>query len=258
MSHEVTRRALLGGAALLPAACAGAPPPPQGIQPLPTTSDLVLAPSEGLVVGAVAFALRDVPGMSRENLSRGDRSFNSLGRGFKFVFADAQERRYDLPVAPIGPAAVEASDAGATVYLTPFAFKLPAGTCRVLGTASFFFGSTPPGWWPDWLAPCEFDVAAGRVTYVGRLGRIQYRVHYPTPEERTAVCPEHRNLGNWTGRYPCHYDRLFVDDRADHDLPLIRRAYGALGTRAIDAKPVRLPREDWQRKWWSWPAVLQP
>lgn len=259
MPYEVTRRALLGGAALLPAACANRPPPLQGIQPLPTTSDLSLGPSEGLVVGTVAVALRGMPDTSREALSQGEISFGSTSLAWwsKFVFADAQDRRYDLPIGPIGPAAVETSDEGAVVYLTPFAFKLPAGTCRVLGTASFYRGATPPGWFPEWLSPCEFEASAGRVTYIGRLGRIQYRVYYPTPEERTAVCPENRGFANLTGRYPCPYDRLFIDNRTDHDLPLIRRAYGALGTRAISANPIRLPRDDWQRKWWSWPAVLQ-
>lgn len=205
------RRAL---PALLLAGCARAAAP----EPLRAQHDAALpwagAAEQGLVLGVAA--------RTAEHATAADLATQRLFRE-ELRMRDAAGRVFAAPLG--GPDAVEAGRGDVRLALRPFAFAMAAGQAAVTGIAWF---GTLSGFDPRWhVAPfaARFEVPAGRVAYVGRIGQRVVRTGGP------ASCPAERD-----GRPACLRILPLVEAAAAEDLPLLRAAWPRL-----DWPPAILP-----------------
>lgn len=219
-------------------------------------------PSEGVVVGIVVIAADGFAPFGLGSTDQTALSFRPWG--------NLDQRLHLIPAH--GDLSV--SEGGLTANARPFAFRLPAGTARfhsldvrVVGRELIgskrenvcnWFTSPPKCEWKDspvyrdydfWqertLPPATFEVKAGAVTYIGRIGLVTHTMEYKSRQERDLACSE-KGRAKLSSGWRCHFQQVIVGRDADVDLPLIRQRYPGFAALEIEQQPLHFQPGTWR------------
>ena len=94
------------------------------------------------------------------------------------------------------------------------------------------------------VSPATFDVAPGKVRYIGRLGMI---VHVTSPSgPQDCAIGQLEQFSSKHKQELCVARELFVDSVPDADLAMIRRRFPNLAGAEIEIRPVQFGSGGWQ------------
>lgn len=229
-------------------ACVAAPgqAPMRGVRTaqLPAGATPSLTGNDAIIVG-VAVTARHFPQTSPGTPISMRRSY---------IFADEAGAQYAVPLTPVDGTIPMRDEAGARLWLMPFAMQVPAGRYQVQGRAMFHATGQFGGWDLITTPTGSFEAVAGRVTYVGGFGELTQELRFPDEASRDAACRAlFRGYALLPG-YNCHRSWWpFLRQDETGDLALIRAAFPALADVPVVARPAT-PGAGVA----SWPDVLDP
>jgi hypothetical protein len=257
MPSPLTRRSFTIGAALLPAACAiQAPSPPEERSDQLDANTQLFFGGTGVACGVGIEAFLS-PGSERDRVDR-------YGRARRLVFArmgGGGRPVYRIPLSRASVPGARTDDGSIGLESTPFAFNLAPGSYLIgwLETYDVTYavlsgplaGRREYGWIAEPVPPLTFDVTAGRVTYIGKVGRLIGSVSFGTAAERDLACIPRARFTNVRGNF-CTFEYMVKGQDEAADLDLIRTRFPVLAERRVESAATRAPRGGWA----DWPAVL--
>lgn len=223
-------------------------------------SDAVaLSASEGIVVG-VAVIAETPSGPVGWGQRSDDLSFELYASGF-----------HSLPITYFAALLPDRVEQGAKVQLRPFAYRLPAGDAKFYAlrvnkiglqqtgeTTSFYNAITKRSETAYRTEPVDrsvnerlpeatFSVAAGKVTYIGRIGVLFHVTGYGMRlAERDNACFPDERRGTRLYLY-CVQRDVFLGNAPQADLPLIRQAFPNLPNQEVEVQPLKVDSGSWRR-----------